>query len=59
MILAMLEKYEYIFDGAAENKYIGVPFDAAYDPAGLHPKEEWLNLYYEVRKELSGLGLVL
>jgi methylamine--corrinoid protein Co-methyltransferase len=59
MILAMLEKYEYIFNRETENDYIGVPFDAAYDLANINPKEEWLDMYYEVRKDLSGLGLIL
>jgi methylamine--corrinoid protein Co-methyltransferase len=59
MILAMLEKYEYIFNGEPDNNYSGVPFDVAYDLASVNPKEEWLDLYYEVRKDLSELGLDL
>jgi hypothetical protein len=59
MVLAMLEKYEYIFDGKKEKDYSGVPFDAAYDLASVSPKKEWLDMYYEVRKGLSDLGLVI
>ncbi|MDR2785967.1 MAG: monomethylamine:corrinoid methyltransferase [Treponema sp.] len=59
MILSMLEKYEYIFNGNAENNYLGVPFDVAYDLASVNPKKEWLDMYYEVRKNLSELGLAL
>jgi methylamine--corrinoid protein Co-methyltransferase len=58
MILAMLERYEYIFkDNAAS--WEGVPFDQAYDLAQVTPKKEWLGIYHEVCKDLSRLGLVI
>jgi methylamine--corrinoid protein Co-methyltransferase len=57
MVLAMLEKYEYIFDEKSGKDYSGVPFDEAYDSAAVSPKKEWLDMYYEVRKGLAGLGL--
>jgi methylamine--corrinoid protein Co-methyltransferase len=59
MILAMLEKYEYIFDGESGRDYSGLPFDEAYDLRSVSPKKEWLAMYYEVRSDLADLGLIL
>jgi methylamine--corrinoid protein Co-methyltransferase len=36
----------------------GKPFPEVYDVETVQPKPEWLDMYYEVIEELSGLGLV-
>lgn len=36
---------------------LGRPFNELYDVDKMEPNEEWLNMYYEVKEDLEGLGL--
>jgi methylamine---corrinoid protein Co-methyltransferase len=55
LILALLEKYEHVFDQAGGNP--GVRFDQAYDLESLKPTTAWDKMYQETRLELRELGL--
>jgi methylamine--corrinoid protein Co-methyltransferase len=55
IILALLEKYESVFDKPGGNP--GKTFEEAYDMKTLQPKDEWLAMYNEVAGELKVLGL--
>jgi len=57
IVLALLAKYEHIFDNPAGNP--GKRFDLAYDMKTLEPVPEWDRMYREVRDELVALGVRL
>jgi hypothetical protein len=52
-VLACLSHYE----DSLNNPNMGKPFPELYDTATLLPNEEWLEIYHQVRGELSDLGL--
>ena len=53
----LLNRYEHVFQIPGGNP--GVRFDLAYDLKTLKPIPEWKQLYEEVKKEVSEMGLVL
>jgi len=53
----LLSRYEHVFQIPGGNP--GVRFDLAYDLKTLKPIPEWKQLYEEVKKEVSEMGLVL
>ena len=52
-VLACLSHYEE----SLNDPNLGKPFPELYDTEALLPNEEWLEIYYQVRGELSDLGL--
>jgi methylamine--corrinoid protein Co-methyltransferase len=52
-VLACLSHYE---DSLSEPN-IGKSFPELYDTGALEPKDEWLEVYHQVREELGDLGL--
>jgi methylamine--corrinoid protein Co-methyltransferase len=55
LVLALLDKYEHIFDQPEGNP--GVRFDVAYEVEALVPKPEWSQMYEEVKAEVREMGL--
>ena len=52
-VLACLGRYE----NSLNSPNIGQPFPELYDTETIEPGEEWLDIYHQVRDELSDLGL--
>jgi len=57
LVLRLLQKYEHVFELPGGNP--GVPFDQAYDLDSLNPKAAWLEMYTEVKADLTRMGLSL
>ncbi|MCJ7519900.1 MAG: monomethylamine:corrinoid methyltransferase, partial [Anaerolineaceae bacterium] len=57
LVNQLLSRYEHVFQIPGGNT--GVRFDLAYDLKTLKPVPEWQQLYEEVKKEVSEMGLVL
>lgn len=55
IIAKLVPKYEAILKTGNE----GVPFDAAYDMRTIKPLPAWEAMYFEVKEELAGMGLLL
>lgn len=53
LCLALLDKYEGTFDDPRR----GQPFSEVYNEETVEPKAHWLDMYYEVKEDLAGLGL--
>jgi methylamine--corrinoid protein Co-methyltransferase len=53
--LEFLRHYEHTFDDPRR----GHPFPEVYDEEALEPREEWLEIYHQVRDAIMGLGLDL
>jgi methylamine---corrinoid protein Co-methyltransferase len=51
---AILPRYQ----DTLTNPNRGKPFPEVYDVETVQPKPEWLDMYYEVKEDLAGLGLV-
>jgi methylamine--corrinoid protein Co-methyltransferase len=52
-VLACLSQYE----DSLNEPHIGKPFPELYDTEALEPKDEWLEIYHQVREGLGDLGL--
>lgn len=53
LVLACLDKYE----ATLAEPNLGKPFPQLYNLETLEPTQEWLDIYNQVKKELSNLGL--
>jgi len=53
LVLQLVARYE----GTLEEPRYGYPFPEVYDEVTVRPKENWLNVYQQVKDELAGLGI--
>ena len=54
LVAEILTRYQ----GTLTNPNRGKPFPEVYDVETVQPKPEWLEMYYAVKEDLAGLGLV-
>ena len=53
LVLQLVARYE----GTLEEPRYGYPFPEVYDEVTVRPKENWLNVYQQVKDELARFGI--